>query len=84
MQLPGAWSDYFTMDSGGNWAPAAAFWQACVTAGDGLIDYTQFDTLACISQQVDGPPQQRAWPYANGGTFTTAEGNRTLGVISML
>jgi hypothetical protein len=26
---------------------------------------------------------QRAWPYANGGTFTTAEGNRTLGVISM-
>ena len=54
-----------------------------VQAGDGLIDYTQFDTLACVSQQVDGPPLQRAWPYANGGTFTTREGNRMLGVISM-
>jgi M6 family metalloprotease-like protein len=83
VQLPGAWSDFFVMDSNGSWAPAAGYWQACVTAGDSLIDYTQFDTLACISQQVDGPPQQRAWPYANGGTFTTAEGNRTLGVISM-
>jgi M6 family metalloprotease-like protein len=83
VQLPGAWTDYFAMDSGGNWAPAAAYWQACVTAGDSLIDYTQFDTLVCVSQQVDGPPQRRAWPYANGGTFTTAEGNRSLGVISM-
>jgi M6 family metalloprotease-like protein len=83
VQLPGDWDDYFVLDAGGNWAPAAGYWQACVTAGDGLIDYTQFDTLACISQQVDGPPVQRAWPYANGGTFTTAEGNRTLGVISM-
>jgi len=82
VQLPGVWTDYFVMDSGSNWAPAAALWQACVTAGDSLIDSTQFDTLACVSQQVDGPPIQRAWPYANGGTFTTAEGNRTLGVIS--
>lgn len=83
VQLPGAWSDYFVMDSGGNWAPQGSYWQACVTAGDALIDYTLFDTLVCVSQQVDGPPVQQAWPYANGGTFTTAEGNRNLGVISM-
>jgi M6 family metalloprotease-like protein len=79
VQLPGAWSDYFNDDG----SPKGGFDQACVTAGDGLIDFTQFDTLACISQQVDGPPQRRAWPYAWGGTYTTAEGNRGLGIISM-
>jgi M6 family metalloprotease-like protein len=83
VQLPGSWTDYFTMDSGGSWAPQGSYWQACVTAGDSLINYTNFDTLVCVSQQVDGPPVQRAWPYANGGTFTSAEGNVSLGVISM-
>lgn len=83
VQLPGSWTDYFTMDSNGSWAPQGSYWQACVTAGDSLINYNNFDTLVCVSQQVDGPPVQRAWPYANGGTFTTAEGNRSLGVISM-
>ncbi|MGH9954934.1 MAG: hypothetical protein ACRD39_04655, partial [Nitrososphaeraceae archaeon] len=71
------------MDSNGSWVPQGSYWQACVTAGDSLINYNNFDTLVCVSQQVDGPPVQRAWPYANGGTFTTAEGNRSLGVISM-
>jgi M6 family metalloprotease-like protein len=87
VQLPGQWSDYFVMDSGGNWAPGGALAQACVTAGDGPIDFTQFDTLACISQQVDaladGTAQRRAWPYAFGGTYATAEGSRALGIISM-
>lgn len=83
VQLPGSWTDYFTMDSSGNWSPQGSYWQACVTAGDSEIDYTQFDTLVCVSQQVDGPPVQRAWPYANGGIYTTAGGNVTLGVISM-
>lgn len=83
VSLPGEWADYFVMDSGGNWAPAGALWQACVTAGDSLIDYDDFDTIACVSQQVDGPPIQRAWPYANGATVTSADGNQSLGVISM-
>lgn len=79
VQLPGAWDDYFNSDG----SFKVGFMQACVTAGDGLIDYTQFDTLAAISQRVDGPPVRSAWPYAWGGTFTSAEGNRALGFISM-
>jgi M6 family metalloprotease-like protein len=83
VSLPGEWSDYFQMDSGGNWAPGGSIWQSCVTAGDSLIDYDDFDTLVCVSQQVDGPPVQRAWPYANGAAVTSGDGNQSLGVISM-
>lgn len=78
-ELPGAWSDYWEDDG----APKPGLWQACVTASDSLVDWRNFDTAIFVSQQVDGPPQKRAWPYANGGTFTTAEGNVNLGVISM-
>lgn len=79
VRLPGQWSDYFNDDG----SPKGGLDQAAVTAGDGLIDFSRFDTLAIVSQQVDGPPLRRAWPYAWGGTYTTAEGNRGLGIISM-
>lgn len=79
VNLPGTWSDYFNDDG----SRKGGLGQACVTAGDSLIDFSQFDTLACISQQVDGPPVRRAWPYAWEGTYTTSEGNRSLGIISM-
>jgi hypothetical protein len=39
-----------------------------------------------VSQHVDGPPQKFAWPYpsiGNWGPYTTAEGNKNYGVISM-
>ena len=81
-QLPGAWTDYFNADG----SPKGGYYQACFTAGDSLIDYNNFDSLVCVSQQVDATattPVMRAWPYANGGTFTTAEGNKSYGVISM-
>lgn len=82
VQLSGTWDDYFNTDG----TPKGGYFQACITAGDGLIDYNNFDTLLCVSQSVTGPPMKSAWPYAsigNWGPYTTAEGNKNLGVISM-
>jgi M6 family metalloprotease-like protein len=79
VQLPGSWDDYFDSKQG----PKGSFWQACITAGDGVVDYTQFDTVVCASQQIDGPPYTEAWPVANGGMFTTSKGDVSLGVISL-
>jgi M6 family metalloprotease-like protein len=82
VSLTGTWDDYYNADG----IPKGAFWQACVTASDGLIDFTQFDTLLCVSQQVDGPPRKGAWPCATVGSwgpFTTAEGPVNIGIISM-
>ena len=77
--LPGAFSNYLNDDG----APLGGYDQAAITAADGAVDFTQFDTVAMVMQQVDGPPVRRAWPYAWGGTYTTAEGNRSLAIISM-
>ncbi|MDP2601531.1 MAG: CARDB domain-containing protein [Deltaproteobacteria bacterium] len=82
VSLSGTFDDYFNADG----SPKGTFYQACFTAGDGLIDYNNFDSLLCISQQVDGVAPQAAWPYAsigNWGPYTTAEGNKNFGVISM-
>jgi M6 family metalloprotease-like protein len=82
VMLPGNFDDYF--DSGGG--PKSGFYQACITAGDGTVDYTQFDSVICVSQQVDpsgADPRKAAWPFASGGTFTTMGGNVNLGVISL-
>lgn len=82
VSLSGSWDDYFNADG----TPKGAYFQACFTAGDGLVNYNDFDTLLCVSQQVDGPPRQGAWPYASIGSwgpYVTAEGNKNYGVISM-
>lgn len=82
VELPGAWDDYFNSDG----SPKGTYYQACFTAGDGEIDYDDFDTLLCVSQSVTGPPMKSAWPYASigqWGPYTTAEGNKNYGVISM-
>ena len=87
VSLTGPWDDYFNSDG----SPKGSFYQACFTAGDGLINYNNFDTLLCVSQSVnisDPDPSKRksAWPYAsigNWGPYTTAEGNLNYGVISM-
>jgi M6 family metalloprotease-like protein len=85
VSLPGTWDTCFESDG----APKGSYYQACFTAGDGLIDYTQFDTLLCGSQGVDAvgmTPAKSAWPYAsigNWGPYTTAAGNLNRGVISM-
>ena len=82
VSLAGAFGDYFNDDG----SPKGTYYQAGFTAGDSLIDYNNFDTLLCVSQQVDGPPMKAAWPYASIGSwgpYTTAEGNKNYGVISM-
>lgn len=64
VSLPGTWDTYFESDG----APKGSYYQACFTAGDSLIDYTQFDTLLCVSQGVDAvgmTPAKSAWPYAS-------------------
>lgn len=82
VNLPGTFDDYFNADG----SPRGGYYQACVTAGDALINYTQFDTLLCVSQSVTGAAPRRAWPYASigqWGPYTTGDGNVNLGVISM-
>lgn len=82
VQLPGTFDDYFNADG----SPKGAYYQACFTAGDSIINYNNFDTLLCVSQSVTGPPAKSAWPYAsigNWGPYTTADGNLNRGVISM-
>ena len=82
VQLSGSWDDYFNSDG----TPKGGYFQACITAGDGVINYNSFDTLLCVSQSVTGPPMKSAWPYAsigNWGPYTTGEGNKNIGVISM-
>jgi M6 family metalloprotease-like protein len=82
VELPGSFDDYFNGDG----TPKGTYFQACFTAGDGAIDYDDFDTLLCVSQSVTGPPMRSAWPYASIGSwgpYTTAEGNKSYGVISM-
>ncbi len=79
------WDTNFNADG----TPKGAFFQAAITAGDSLIDYNNFDTVACITQSVPAAgmtPAKSAWPYASIGSwgpYTTSEGNKNLGVISM-
>ncbi len=83
VHLPGTWDDYFNSDG----SPKGAYYQACFTAGDDDIDFNKFDTLLCVSQSVTSPSTKSAWPYAsiggNWGPYTTAEGFKNYGVISM-
>ena len=80
VSLPNNFDSYFNADG----SPMGSFYQACITAGDSLINYTQFDTVLCVSQS---PSATRfAWPYASigrWGPYTTGDGNLNLGVISM-
>ena len=85
VHLSGTFDSYFNADG----TPKGSYFQAAITAGDGLIDYTQFDTVVCVSQSVPAAgmvPAKSAWPYASigaWGPYTTGDGNLNLGVISM-
>lgn len=61
------------------------YYQASMTAADDDIDYTQFDSVVLVSRSIDGDQDAFAWPRATIGrwSFTTQEGSRSLGVISM-
>lgn len=77
IHLPNNWSTYFNNDG----SPKAATWQAFVTAADGVVNYNNYQLVIFVSEQATG--SMNAWPYGGGGTFSTAEGNKALGVMSM-
>ena len=85
VQLPADHDTYFNADR----SPKGSFYQSAITAGDGLIDYSKFDTVVCVTPTVPAvgmTPEKSAWPYASighWGPYTTAEGNLNLGVVSM-
>lgn len=81
VNLPNAWSSYFNDDG----APKGAFWQQAVTACDSTVNYNDFDNMIFVSETgIDSMGSVAyAWPYGGAGTFTTAEGNKNLGVVSM-
>ena len=85
VSLSGDWDTYFNADG----TPKGSYFQAAVTAGDGLIDYSLFDTVLCVSPTVPATATtaaKAAWPYASigaWGPYTTGDGNLNLGVVSM-
>jgi M6 family metalloprotease-like protein len=84
-QLSGNFTSFFKDDG----TPKGNYFQAAITAADGDVNYNDFDTILCVSRSVDpvGMTAGRfAWPYASighWGPYTTSEGNKNLGLISM-
>ncbi|MBC3785675.1 CARDB domain-containing protein [Spirosoma utsteinense] len=81
VSLPNNWNTYFDTTAGKVGWPLTALGQAAITAGDSVINYNNYDTIIFVSEQATG--SMNAWPYGWGGTFTTAEGNKSLALISM-
>jgi M6 family metalloprotease-like protein len=85
VQLSGNFDSY--IDTDGN--PKNGFDQACITAADSVINYNNYKSVIFVVQPWNttdsgGNPIERApWPQAWGGTYTTAEGSKTLGVVVM-
>ncbi|MBL8007657.1 MAG: hypothetical protein JNJ56_09005 [Ignavibacteria bacterium] len=81
VNLPNAWGTYFNNDG----SPKNTFWQQAVTGCDSTINYNDFDNLIFVSEAfTDGMGNvMNAWPYGGAGTFSTAEGDKNLGVVSM-
>lgn len=89
--LTETWDKYFNADG----SPKSGFYQACVSAGIGSINYNNFDTIICVSQSVnptDPKTRKSAWPYGTigPGKFKTGYDpvkkiylERDLGAISM-
>lgn len=85
VSLNTSWDNNFNADS----TPKAEFFQRCITAGDSLIDYRNFDTVVCISQSVPASGStvaKMAWPwgsYGKWGPYSTSDGNVNIAVISV-
>lgn len=85
VHLSGNFDSYIDSKS----APKNGFDQACITAGDGLIDYNQYQSVIFVMQpwnttDANGNPIEKSpWPQAWGGTYSTAEGSKSLGVLQM-
>jgi len=70
-------------------APNREYYQACLTAADADINYEDFDNVVCVlrtDETTDPARPVGAWAYAGPGSwgpYTTNEGDRNLGMISM-
>jgi M6 family metalloprotease-like protein len=73
-QLPGAFTDYYTWNTDRSvWWVNGNYFQACVTAAQGTVDFDLVDTFVCVTRTVPAQgmnPVRFAWPVAGGGTFT--------------
>jgi hypothetical protein len=78
VHLPGDWNTYLQAD--GNYK--GRIWQDCATAGDGLINYSNFEHLVCVVQSVT-TPNRRVWPHADAMVAKVAEGDIPLGTVAM-
>ncbi len=78
---PNNFDSYFNADG----SPMGSYYQACITAGDSLINYTQFDTVLCVSQSAGRRRGSLGRTRASGGGARTRPGTATStsGVISM-
>ena len=81
VNLPKAWGTYFNNDG----SPKNTFWQQAVTACDDTLNYNDFDNLIFVSEAFTDSMGNvmNAWPYGGSGIFSTSEGSKNLGVISM-
>jgi M6 family metalloprotease-like protein len=82
VHLPGSWSDY--LQDNGNYK--GNLWHACATAGDALINYSNFQHLVCVIKSVPATattPQRRVWAHADSILAKVAEGDIPLGTVSM-
>jgi len=86
VNLTNAWESYFELDINNSWRDKGQFHQQCVTAAGSSLDLTNIDMLVCVSQgfSTATPNPKIAWPYGGQGVaLTTAQGNVTVGVVSM-
>jgi len=85
VQLSGTFDSYINSDG----SPKAGIDQACITAGDTLIDYNQYQSIIFVMQPwnttdaMGNPVEKSPWPYGWGGTYSTTEGSKSLGVLQM-
>jgi M6 family metalloprotease-like protein len=81
--LPGNWPDYFQEWSAGLdiWNPYPFLAQACFTAADDLIDFSQYKSLVMVLPPTI--PGHGVWPQAWGWQAKTADGDISYRVVVM-
>ena len=84
--LPGNFDSYINSSDG---SAKGGFDQACITAADNDVNYNNYQSVIFVMQSWNttdaggNPIERSAWGWAWGGTYTTAEGSKTLAVLMM-
>ena len=82
VSLPDAWTDYMYDTN----EPKDSFYAACIAAGDPLIDYRQFQHVACVVKSVDATattPRISVWSHGVPTLAKTEEGDLWLGTVAV-